>query len=83
MHSLENFLINEREHLKTLIIPLIETKDFLIQNEPDVFHDEIMNQFKDRLGQIIIDEYSKSFTMTPEEAIMILEGIELEEFFKC
>jgi hypothetical protein len=83
MSTLEKFLVNESEYLKTIVIPLIETKDFLIQNEPDIFHDIIKEQFRDRVRQIIIDEYCKSFTITPEEAIIFLEGLDLEEFFKC
>lgn len=66
-----------------MIEPLIETKDFLIQNEPDVFHEEILNQFKERMNSIITEEFCKSFTATPEEVMLLLEGISLEEYFKC
>lgn len=81
--TLKKFLINERSDLKEIIIPLIETKEFLILNEPDVFHEEIRQQFNDKLRQIIIGEFCKGFTITPEEAMIVLEDINLEEFFKC
>jgi hypothetical protein len=81
--SLKNFIINEFDYLNGIIQPLIETKNYLIKNEPRVFHDVIQEQFEDRLRNIIISEYTKSFTITPEEAIIILEEVNLEEFFKC
>lgn len=81
--NLEQFLINGSDNLKEIIIPLIETKNFLIQNEPDVFHDIIQQQFNDRLKEIVMTEFCKSFTITPEEAIIVLEDVYLEEFFKC
>ena len=67
----------------TLIEPLIETRDFLIQNEPDIFHEEIQTQFNEKLNGVVIEEFCKRFTITPEDAIMMMEGIQLEEFFKC
>ena len=65
-----------------MIKPLIETKNFLIQNEPDVFHDTINEQFKQTMNNIVLEEFSKKFPITPEEAVTILEDVSLEEFFK-
>lgn len=81
--KLIRFFLNEKDYLKTLIDPLIETKNSLIKNESEVFHEIIEEQFKERMNQIIIQEFSKHFTITPEEAITMLEDISLEEFFKC
>jgi len=62
---------------------LIETKNFLIENEPDIFHEEIENQFNEKLNSIVIEEFCKRFTVTPEDAMLMMEDIKLEEFFKC
>lgn len=81
--KLISFCLNERSYLKTLVDPLIETKQFLLDNEPIVFHEEIKHQFKDRLNNLIMEEFCKKFTVSPEEAMILLEGKSLEEYFKC
>ena len=37
--KLIRFFLNEKDYLKTLIDPLIETKNSLIKNESEVFHE--------------------------------------------
>lgn len=81
--KLIDFFLNEKQRLAEIIFPLIETKNFLIENEPEVFHDEIIRQFNERMNSVIIEEFCKSFTITPEEAMLLLEDVSLEEFFKC
>jgi len=81
--KLIDFFLNEKQRLAEMIFPLIETKNFLIENEPEVFHDEIIKQFNERTNSIIIGEFCKHFTITPEEAMILLEDVSLEEYFKC
>ena len=81
--NLITFILNEKQNLLDLVIPLIETKNFLIQNEPDIFHEEIESQFNETLNRIIVEEFSKKFTTTPEDVMLMMENVKLEEFFKC
>lgn len=81
--KLISFCLNEKNYLKTLVDPLIETKEFLLDNEPEIFHEEIKDQFNRRLNEIVIEEFCKHFTVSPEESIILLEGRSLEEYFKC
>lgn len=81
--NLISFLLNDSERLREMIFPLIETKNFLIENEPDVFHEEIIKQFNERMNNLLIEEFCKHFTITPEEAMILLEDVSLEDYFKC
>jgi|688.fasta_scaffold353469_3 hypothetical protein len=77
------FLLNEKKNLTPLVCSLVKTKNFLIETEHEVFHDEIRKQFKERMNSILIQEFSKNFTISPEEAMILFEDISLEEHFEC
>ena len=81
--KLIHFLLNEKKTLKPLICALVKTKNHLIENEDRVFHDEIKRQFNDRMNELLIAEFSKVVTINPEEAMILLEEVSLEEFFEC
>lgn len=77
------FIILSKPELIDMINSLIKEKQMHLLNEDIVFHDVIKEQFKDVMAKIIIDQLTNRFAISTEEAIMLIEEVDLEEIFKC
>lgn len=77
------FIILSKPELIDMINSLIKEKQMHLLNEDIVFHDIIKEQFKDVMAKIIIDQLTNRFAISTEEAIMLIEEVDLEEIFKC
>lgn len=77
------FIILSKPELIDMINCLIKEKQMHLLNEDIVFHDIIKEQFKDVMAKIIIDQLTNRFAISTEEAIMLIEEVDLEEIFKC
>lgn len=76
------YLVDNKEYLKTLIQDLSEQKDILLQTQHAIFYKEIMIQYKNTIKEIVSIEIAKSLGTDTENINLVLDQIDLLEYFK-
>lgn len=73
-------LIHNQQYYKDMITPYTKRRDnFLIINDK-VFHDDINNQYWDMVKSVIASDLNFSLAVSYEDAIVVLEEINLKEY---
>lgn len=76
------YIVSCKPELDSIINPIIEEKNELLLKEDLVFHDLIKEEFKEVVTKILVDHITKSFAISTEEVMIMLEDIDLEKIFK-
>lgn len=74
------YLIHSQDHVKNLIHPYRKQKKDLLKLEDRVFHKDVEDQFKDLVKWIIIRDIVSNAQVTTEDALLIVEEMNIEEY---
>ncbi len=76
------FLIDNQDYFKKKYSSLFSKKNDLKKKEPRVFHDDIDEQLKSSIIAQMSDEISVATGADMETIMIVLEDMNMEEFFK-
>jgi hemoglobin-like flavoprotein len=76
---LDDLVVN-KEHYKIILAPLIETLDYLLENEDKVFKDDVLSQFEDTAKWVIAKNIHNRFNITIEDAYILLEHVSIRSY---
>lgn len=81
-NAIVDYLVANKEYLYECLKPLrYEYARHMVVEDP-IFHDEIRNSYCKRVRSIIAVEASKAIACDTENCLIILEGIDLNEYLK-
>ena len=75
-------LIHNFEIYRNLVEPLKEQLKTLLEKEDSLLHDEIKKQYKEMVKSIFLEEITKRLQVTTEEAMGVIEDLNIEEYLK-
>lgn len=75
-----HFLIQHHFKFKEDTRKYKEQKEALLKSEDPVFHEEINEQYRDLVHEMMVDEISKQFAFPVENVIIALEGVNLDAY---
>jgi len=73
------YLISHQGRIKEKLRPFTEQRNKLLINN-SLFSEEIVEQYKDLVTKTITDELTKDLGVTTEEARIVLEDLNMEEY---
>ena len=74
------FLMQNHFHFKESTQRHREQKEILLLNEDPVFHEEIKEQYRDVVKQMLVDEITKQFAIPVENVMITLEGFNVDAY---
>lgn len=80
--AIVSYLIHNQLHYKDLVKDLTQQLSELLYNEDPVFHRDVERNYLDLVKQKIIADLTSRLPVTVENAIIILEGLNIREFLK-
>jgi len=75
-----NDLAVNKSYYLTILAPVIETLNYLLENENKLFKDEILDQFEDTCKWIMAKNIHNRFDLTIEDAYILLEHINVRNY---
>lgn len=75
-----DYLYNNREYLQDKISPIKYMKEDSLCTIPQVFHDDVLNQYYDTIYKIVLKEVAESTRVDPETILLTLEGFDLKTY---
>lgn len=75
-----HFLLQNHFHFKQATSKYKEQKQALLAKEDQCFHQEIEQQYKDLVKQMIKDEITKQFAIPVENVMITLEGFNVDAY---
>lgn len=74
------FLIQNHFHFKQVTSKFKEQKEVLLAKEDPCFHEEIKEQYRGLVKQIIRDEFTKQFAVPVDNVMITLEGLNVDAY---
>lgn len=74
------FLVQNHFHFKQMTTKFKEQKEALLAKEDPCFHDEIKDQYRDLVKQMVRDEFTKQFAIPVENVMITLEGFNVDAY---
>lgn len=74
------FLMYNQEHFKNRVAPFKSQKETLLNNEDSSFHEEIKEQYESFVRKMIVDEVTGHLAISTEDAIIMIEDLNLNEY---
>lgn len=74
------YMYNNREHLMDKIANLKYMKENSICTIPQIFHDDVMQQYKDAITKIVLLEVADATKADAEIILITLEGFDLKGY---
>lgn len=74
------FLVQNHFHFKEKTAPFRKQKEALLTKEDSSFHEEINQQYRDLVKQMVLDEITKQFALPIESVIITLEGFNVDAY---
>ena len=69
-----------QEHFKNRVAPFKSQKETLLNNEDSSFHEEIKEQYESFVRKMIVDEVTGHLAISTEDAIIMIEDLNLNEY---
>ena len=76
-----DYLINNKEHLKELVEPVVIAKEYMLKIDA-LFSEEIILQFNRKIRNDISNEVCKALACDVESVLIELENINLMEYLR-
>lgn len=73
-------LIVNKQHYVTILAPLIETLEYLLENEDKLFKDDVLSQFEDTSKWVIAKNIHHRFNVTIEDVYILLENVNIRSY---
>lgn len=80
--SIFMYLLYNQGHFKKEFEPFEKQRDHLLRLEDSSFHEEINNQYTDLIKQSIVDGITRDLAISTEDAIIVIEALNLNEYLK-
>lgn len=74
------FLVQNHFHFREATRKFKKQKEQLLAQEDESFHQEIKEQYRDLVKQMVIDEISKQYAFPVESVIIALEGFNVDAY---
>lgn len=74
------FLIQNHFHFKQVTVKFKEQKEALLAKEDPCFHEEIKEQYRELVKQMIRDEFTKQFAVPVDNVMITLEGLNVDAY---
>jgi len=74
------FLVQNHFHFKEKTKTLKEKKEQLLKSEDPVFHEEIEEQYRGIVKQMLVDDITQQFAIPTESVIITLEGFNVDAY---
>lgn len=74
------FLIHSHDKILTLVLPLKEQYNIILQREDKLLHEDITKEFYSLVMDLIREEAAKALDISPEEAAIAVEGLKVENY---
>lgn len=75
-------LIHNQAHYVSLLNDLLNQRKMVLETEDPVFHQEIEKNFEETAKSIILQDVVKRLLITPEDAMIVLNELNLKEYLK-
>jgi hypothetical protein len=75
-----SFLSNNREYLEAKIRGLKYLKESSLSTIPDIFHEDVLDQYESHVRTMILKEISEHTKVDGETILIALEGFDLKGF---
>jgi len=74
------FLIQNHFHFREVTQPFKAQKEKLLSQEDEAFHEEIKEQYRELVKQMVVDEISKQYAFPVESVMITLEGFNVDAY---
>lgn len=74
------YLIENKEHLKELLIDLFKERDRLLEKEVKEFHEDIEIECMQIARMIIAEDIGRNTGLSPEGILFVLECLGIDKF---
>lgn len=78
--SVLEYMYNNREHLMEKIADLKYMKENSICTIPSIFHEDVLNQYKDAITKIVLLEVADATKADAETILITLQGFDLKSY---
>lgn len=78
--SIFMYLVYNQGRFKLELNQFVTKRDSLLKAEDASFHEEIQDQFKAYVQSILIDNVTKHLAISSEDAIVVIEALNLDEY---
>lgn len=74
------FLLYNQEHFKSLVEPFKTRREAHLKQEDSSFHEEIREQYDAFVRSLIVDEITNNLAISTEDAMIMVEDLNLNEY---
>lgn len=74
------FLIQNHFHFKQASVVYKQQKEALLAKEDPCFHEEIKEQYRDLVKQLVKDEFTKQYAIPVDSVMITLEGFNVDAY---
>lgn len=78
--SIFMYLVYNQERFKIELNQFVKQRDSLLKSEDSSFHAEIQEQFKAYTHSVLVDNVTKHLAISSEDAIIVIENLNLDEY---
>jgi hypothetical protein len=79
-HNVFMYLVYNQERFKIELNQFVKQRDSLLKTEDSSFHGEIQEQFKAYANSVLVDNVTKHLAISSEDAIIVIENLNLDEY---
>lgn len=79
-HNVFMYLVYNQERFKIELNQFVKQRDSLLKTEDASFHGEIHEQFKAYANSVLVDNVTKHLAISSEDAIIVIENLNLDEY---
>lgn len=78
--SIFMYLVYNQGRFKIELSQFVKQRDSLLKSEDSSFHEEIQDQFKSYALSVLVDNVTKHLAISSEDAIIVIENVNLDEY---